>query len=57
MKKAITFDTGKATIKPESTGEINRITKQFDQMRKMMRAMTGSKMNKMMANMPKGFRK
>ncbi len=23
---AITFDTGKATIKPESTGEINRIT-------------------------------
>ena len=24
---AITFDTGKATIKPESTGEINRITK------------------------------
>ena len=27
MKKAISFDTGKATIKPESTGEINRITK------------------------------
>lgn len=24
---AITFDTGKATVKPESTGEINRITK------------------------------
>ena len=24
---AITFDTGKSTIKPESTGEINRITK------------------------------
>ena len=24
---AITFDTGKATIRPESTGEINRITK------------------------------
>ena len=24
---AITFDTGKATIKPESTGELNRITK------------------------------
>lgn len=24
---AITFDTGKATLKPESTGEINRITK------------------------------
>ena len=37
--------------------EVNRITKQFEQMRKMMRAMTGSKMNKMMANMPKGFRK
>ena len=40
-----------------SIDEVNRITKQFDQMRKMMRAMTGSKMNKMMANMPKGFRK
>ena len=40
-----------------SIEEVNRITKQFDQMRKMMRAMTGSKMNKMMANMPKGFRK
>ena len=24
---AITFDTGKATIRPESTGELNRITK------------------------------
>ncbi len=40
-----------------SIDEVNRITKQFDQMRKMMRAMTGSKMNKIMANMPKGFRK
>jgi signal recognition particle subunit SRP54 len=40
-----------------SIDEVNRITKQFDQMRKMMRAMTGSKMNKLMANMPKGFRK
>ena len=40
-----------------SIDEVNRITKQFDQMRKMMRAMTGSKINKMMANMPKGFRK
>ena len=27
MTYAITFDTGKATLKPESTGEINRITK------------------------------
>ena len=33
--------------------EVNRITKQFEQMRKMMRQMTGGKMNKMMAQMPK----
>lgn len=33
--------------------EVNRITKQFDQMRKMMKMMTGNKMARMMANMPK----
>ncbi|MCH5177869.1 MAG: signal recognition particle protein [Prevotellaceae bacterium] len=36
-----------------SIDEVNRITKQFEQMRKMMRQMTGGKMQKMMANMPK----
>ncbi len=36
-----------------SIDEVNRITKQFEQMRKMMRMMTGNKMQKMMANMPR----
>ena len=34
--------------------EVNRLMKQFDQTRKMMKMMTGSKMGKMMAQMPKG---
>ena len=33
--------------------EVNRLVKQFDQTRKMMRMVTGSKMGKMMARMPK----
>lgn len=35
-----------------SLEEVNRIMKQFDQMRKMMKMMTGSKMGKMMMKMP-----
>lgn len=33
--------------------EVNRLVKQFDQTRKMMKMVTGSKMGKMMASMPK----
>ena len=33
--------------------EVNRLIKQFDQTRKMMKMMTGSKMGKMMGKMPK----
>ena len=33
--------------------EVNRLVKQFDQTRKMMRMVTGSKVGKMMARMPK----
>ena len=33
--------------------EVNRLVKQFDQTRKMMKFVTGSKMGKMMAHMPK----
>lgn len=33
--------------------EVNRLVKQFDQTRKMMKMVTGSKMGRMMANMPK----
>jgi len=33
--------------------EVNRLIKQFDQTRKMMKMVTGSKMGKMMARMPK----
>ncbi len=33
--------------------EVNRLIKQFDQTRKMMKMVTGSKMGKMMAHMPK----
>ena len=36
-----------------SIDEVNRITKQFEQMRKVMRMMTGNKMNKFMPGMPK----
>ncbi|MBR6285579.1 MAG: signal recognition particle protein [Bacteroidaceae bacterium] len=36
-----------------SIQEVNRLIKQFDQMRKMMKMMSGSKMAKMMAHMPK----
>ena len=32
--------------------EVNRLIKQFDQMRKMMKMMTGSKMGQMMGKMP-----
>ncbi|EJX06833.1 signal recognition particle protein [gut metagenome] len=35
--------------------EVNRLVKQFDQTRKMMKMVTGSKMGRMMANMPKGM--
>ena len=35
-----------------SIDEINRIMKQFDQMRKMMKMMTGNKMGRMMSKMP-----
>jgi signal recognition particle subunit SRP54 len=33
--------------------EVNRLLKQFDQTRKMMKMVTGSKMNKLMAGMKK----
>lgn len=33
--------------------EVNRLIKQFEQTRKMMKMVTGSKMGKMMAGMPK----
>ena len=33
--------------------EVNRLVKQFDQTRKMMKMVTGSKMGRMMAHMPK----
>lgn len=36
-----------------SIQEVNRLVKQFDQTRKMMKLVTGSKMGKMMAHMPK----
>ncbi len=36
-----------------SIDEVNRIMKQFDQMRKMMKMMTGSKAGKLMMRMPK----
>lgn len=36
-----------------SIQEVNRLVKQFDQTRKMMKMVTGSKMGKMMAHMPK----
>ena len=36
-----------------SLQEVNRLLKQFDQTRKMMKMVTGSKMGKMMAKMPK----
>lgn len=35
-----------------SIDEVNRVTKQFDQMRKMMRQMTGGKMQQLMKQMP-----
>jgi signal recognition particle subunit SRP54 len=35
-----------------SIDEVNRITKQFDQMRKMMKMMTGNKMASLMGKMP-----
>lgn len=41
-----------------SLQEVNRLVKQFDQTRKMMKMVTGSKMGKMMGRMPalpKGF--
>jgi len=40
-----------------SMDEVNRITKQFDQMRKMMRQMTSGKMQQMMKQMPKKGRR
>lgn len=40
-----------------SMDEVNRITKQFDQMRKMMRQMTSGKMQQMMKQMPKRGRR
>ncbi len=36
-----------------SIDEVNRITKQFEQMRKMMKMMTGNKFNNLMRNMPR----
>lgn len=36
-----------------SIEEVNRVTKQFEQMRKMMHQMTGGKMAKMMSQMPR----
>ena len=36
-----------------SLQEVNRLVKQFDQTRKMMKMVTGSKMGRMMAHMPK----
>ena len=36
-----------------SIDEVNRITKQFEQMRKMMMMMTGNKFGNLMRNMPK----
>ncbi len=36
-----------------SIDEVNRITKQFEQMRKMMKMMTGNKLGNLMRNMPK----
>ena len=36
-----------------SIDEVNRITKQFEQMRKMMKMMTGNKFGNLMRNMPK----
>lgn len=36
-----------------SIQEVNRLVKQFDQTRKMMKMVTGSKMGRMMAHMPK----
>ena len=36
-----------------SIQEVNRLVKQFDQTRKMMKMVTGSGMNQMMRNMPK----
>ncbi len=35
--------------------EVNRLVKQFDQTRKMMKMMTGSKMSRMMGKMPQGM--
>ena len=35
--------------------EVNRLIKQFDQMRKMMRMMQGNKMASLMGRMPKGM--
>ncbi len=35
--------------------EVNRLIKQFDQTRKMMKMMTGSKMSRMMGQLPKGM--
>ena len=40
-----------------SIDQVNRTTKQFEQMRKVMHQMTTGKMNKMMAGMPKGRRR
>lgn len=40
-----------------SMDEINRVTKQFDQMRKMMRQMTGGKMQQLMKQMPRRMKK
>jgi signal recognition particle subunit SRP54 len=36
-----------------SIDEVNRITKQFEQMRKMMKMMTGNKFSNLMRNMPR----
>ena len=36
-----------------SIQEVNRLVKQFDQTRKMMKMVTGSGMRNMMRNMPK----
>lgn len=40
-----------------SMEEVNRVTKQFEQMRKLMHQMTGGKMAKMMNQMPRGGRR
>ena len=50
------FNTGRKMRIAKGSGtniqEVNRLLKQFDQMRKMMKIMSGSKMGKLMKNMP-----